>query len=154
MQHAIKRWMYEGGRPNRLAAFLNGIWGWVGSLGLGGSRVNTLQVRGRRTRRLTSIPVVIADYEGERYVVAMLGEGANWVANVRAAGGQSALRHGNRETVHLEEVDAGARAPILRRYLEVAPGARAHIPVDQRAPLAEFEQIASQYPVFHVRVDR
>ncbi|HME04687.1 MAG TPA: nitroreductase/quinone reductase family protein [Solirubrobacteraceae bacterium] len=153
MQQAIKRWMYESGRPNRLAALLNGIWRWVGSLGLGGSRVNTLEVRGRRTGRLTSFPVVLADYEGERYVVAMLGEGANWVANVRAAGGQAVLRHGNHETVRLEEVDVGARAPVLRRYLQVAPGARAHVPVDRRAPLEKFERVASQYPVFRVRVD-
>ncbi|OLT01354.1 hypothetical protein BJF90_32370 [Pseudonocardia sp. CNS-004] len=39
------------------------------------------------------------------------------------------LRHGRREAVRLLEVDAGARAPILRRYLAVAPGARAHLPV-------------------------
>jgi hypothetical protein len=35
-----------------------------------------------------------------------------------------------REGVHLEELHPDAHAPILRRYLEVAPGARAHIPVD------------------------
>jgi hypothetical protein len=56
--------------------------------------------------------------------------------------------------VRLEEVDARACAPILRRYLQVAPGARAHIPVDRRAPLAEFEQIAAQYPVFLVMADQ
>ena len=43
------------------------------------------------------------------------------------------------------------RAPILRRYLEVAGGARAHFSVDRRAPLSEFEAIAPQYPVFRVR---
>jgi hypothetical protein len=110
-------------------------------------------VRGRRTGRATSFPVVVADYQGERYLVAMLGEGVNWVANVRAAGGQAVLRHGRREAVRLEEVDPAARAPILQRYLQVAPGARSHVPVDWRAPLAEFERIASQYPVFRVRVD-
>ena len=56
-----------------------------------------------------------------------------------------------REPVNLEEVRAGERAPILRRYLEVAGGARAHFPVDRRAPLSEFEAIAPQYPVFRVR---
>jgi hypothetical protein len=52
--------------------------------------------------------------------------------------------------VHLEEVEAGARAPILRRYLAVAPGARPHIPVNRHAPLQEFEQIAKDFPVFRV----
>jgi hypothetical protein len=46
-------------------------------------------MQGRRRGRLISLPVVVADYEGERYLVAMLGEDVNWVANVCAA---SALR--------------------------------------------------------------
>lgn len=94
--------------------------------------------------------MVVADYEGERYLVAMLGAGANWVSNVRAAGGHAVLRHGRREVVRLEEVEAGGRALILTRYLELAPGARAHIPVDPNASPAAFERIVSQYPVFRV----
>jgi hypothetical protein len=117
------------------------------------ARLNTLEVRGRRTGKLRSFPVVVADYQGERYVVAMLGEGVNWVANVRASSGHAVLRHGRREPVRLEEVAPAIRAPILQRYLQLAPGARAHVPVDSRAPLAEFEAIAHQYPIFRVRAD-
>jgi len=95
---------------------------------------------------------VVADYRGERYLVSMLGEGTNWVRNVRAAHGRAVLRRGHREVIRLDEVDPGQRAPILRRYLECAPGARTHIPVGRAAPLQEFERIAAQYPVFHVTV--
>jgi deazaflavin-dependent oxidoreductase (nitroreductase family) len=151
---AVMRWMYRSGRPNRIAALLNRGWAIAGAAGLWPKRLVTLEVRGRRSGRLISFPLVMADYQGERYLVAMLGEGTNWVSNVRAAGGQAVLCHGQREAVHLEEVDPGARAPILRRYLEVAPGARPHIPVDRRAPLVEFEHLAAQYPVFRVRADR
>jgi deazaflavin-dependent oxidoreductase (nitroreductase family) len=150
MPHQLDRWMYRGGRPNRVARFLNGIWGRAAAAGLPPHRLNALEVRGRHSGRLRSFPVVVADHEGQRYVVAMLGEGVNWVANVQAADGQAVLRHGRREAVCLEEVDPGARAPILKRYLELAPGARSHIPVDPGAPPAAFERIASQYPVFHV----
>jgi len=52
--------------------------------------------------------------------------------------------------VILKETDPSMRAPILRRYLEVAPGGRAHLPIDQDAPLEQFEQIAEQYPVFRI----
>lgn len=142
--------MYGGGRPNRVAALLNGAWRIIGAAGLWPKRLNTLEGRGRRTGRLISSPVMVADYQGERYLVAMLGEMTNWVANVRAAEGQVVLRHGRREAARLEEVDPGLRAPILRRYLQVAPGARAHIPVDRRASLAEFERIAARYPVFRI----
>ncbi len=147
----LYRWMYRGGRPNRLARLLNRISAIQFATGLIlPSRVGTIEVIGRRTGRLISFPIVITEYQGERYLVAMFGQNTNWVRNVRAAGGRAVLRHGRREAVRLEEVDASARAPILRRYLAIAPGARPHMPVDWRAPLAAFERIAAQYPVFRI----
>jgi deazaflavin-dependent oxidoreductase (nitroreductase family) len=151
MTSNTRRRLYAGGRPHRLARLLNRGQAALHAAGIWPKRLATLEVRGRRSGRLRSVPVVIAEVEGERYLVAMLGEGAGWVANVRAAGGDAALRHGRREPVRLEEVEPGERAPILRRYLEVAAGARAHFPVDRRAPLSEFEAIAPRYPVFRVR---
>jgi hypothetical protein len=153
MPHTLDKWMYRGGHPNRVASALNGIWRLVGVAGLPPHRLNTLEVRGRRTQKVRSFPVVVADYEGERYLVAMLGESANWVANVWASGGHAVLRHGEHEAVRLEEVAPARRAPILKRYLELAPGARAHVPVDWQAPLADFEAIARRYPVFRVCAD-
>jgi hypothetical protein len=93
---------------------------------------------------------VIADWHGERYLVAMLGERANWVRNVRAAQGRAVLRRGTREAVLLEDVPVDKRPPILRRYLELAPGARPHIRVDRHAPLTDFASIAGCIPVFRV----
>jgi deazaflavin-dependent oxidoreductase (nitroreductase family) len=112
-----------------------------------------LEVTGRRSGRRIALPLVIADFEGERYLVAMLGERASWVANVRAAGGRAVLRHGRREEIRLEEVAPADRARILKRYLQVAPGARAHFPVDQRAPLTSFEAVAPQHPVFRIATE-
>ena len=153
MPHQLDTWLYKGGRPNRLASVLNGVSRLVGVAGLPPHRLNALEVRGRRTGKLRSFPVVVADYEGERYLVAMLGEGANWAANVRASGGHAVLRHGHREAVRLEEVDPASRAPILKRYLQLAPGARAHMAVDRQAALADFDAVAQRYPVFRVRSD-
>jgi deazaflavin-dependent oxidoreductase (nitroreductase family) len=150
---AFLRWCYRGGRPNRLASALNRIGALLSSAGLSPSRMATLEVRGRRSGRSLSFPVVLAEHDGNRYLVAMLGEGTNWVANVRADGGRAVLGHGRREAVRLEEVDPGSRAPILRRYLQVALGARPHISVDRRAPLADFERVSDRYPVFRIRAD-
>jgi hypothetical protein len=80
----------------------------------------------------------------------MLGADVNWVRNVQAAGGNVTLRHGRREEVHLEEVAAGRRAPVLKAYLQRAPGARAHLPIDKDAPLTAFEQVAPRFPAFRV----
>ena len=153
MTSATRRRLYAGRRPGRVARVLNRGQAALHSVGIWPKRLATLEVVGRRSGRRISLPVVIADHEGERYLVAMLGENASWVANVRAAGGHVALRHGKREALRLEEVAPADRAPILRRYLDVAAGARAHFPLDRHAPLEDFEAIASQYPVFRVRPD-
>ncbi len=144
------RWLYRSGRPNRLARLQNQASAMAFAAGIWPKRAAALEVRGRRSGRAISFPVVIADYEGERYLVSMLDEGTNWVRNVRAAGGQAVLRHGGREAVLLEEISADTRPPILRRYLALAPGARPHIPIDRHAPLEEFERIAPQVPVFRI----
>lgn len=149
--YPVKRWMYRSGRPGRLArAMLRVDVKQFSSGHLSLRRAMTLEVVGRRTGALISVPVVVADYDGERYLVAMLGKSANWVGNVRAAGGRAVLRRGQPEQVRLEEVDVGERPPILRRYLTLAPGARPHFPVDRNAPTEEFARIAAQFPVFHV----
>jgi len=80
----------------------------------------------------------------------MLGRDAAWVHNVKAAAGRAVLYHGGAEPVRLEDLAAEKRVPVLKAYLQRAPGARPHLPVDEDAPLAEFEAIAEQFPVFRV----
>src|SRR5713101_7339883 len=122
----------------------------VASSGVAPNYLASLEVAGRKSGRIFSLPVVIAIVEGQRYLVSMLGESGQWVRNVRAAGGRAVLRSGGREEVQLEEVPTGQRAPILRAYLQRAPGARPHVPVNKDATLAEFERIAAAFPVFRV----
>jgi len=99
---------------------------------------------------MISFPVVVAEYQGERYLVAMLGQKTNWVRNLRGGDGRAVLRRGRPENVSLVEDWSDDRAAILRRYLEVAPGARPFFEIDRHAPLGEFEKIVDQYPVFRV----
>ncbi|WP_280399717.1 nitroreductase/quinone reductase family protein [Nocardia carnea] len=113
-------------------------------------RAATLELRGRKSGRLISFPIAIADHDGERYLVAMLGDRTNWVRNVRAGDGRAVLRHGRREEIRLIEETTGRRAAILRRFLQVAPGARPHFPIDRHAGQADFERIADRYPVFRI----
>jgi len=148
---SVKRWMYRGDRPNWLARTLNRVSALhYGSGLLAPDSWVTLEVTGRRSGRTVDCPLAVTTYHHERYLVSMLGQNANWVANVRAAHGDVVLRHGRREPVHLIEVDVAERAPILRGFLAHAPGARPHMPVDRHAPIGEFERIAADYPVFRV----
>jgi len=148
---AFKRWMYRSGRPNILAKIQNRGWAILHSLGIFPDRFVTLEVAGRKSGKIVSFPLAIVMMDKERYLVSMLGDGTNWVRNVRAASGKAKLVHGIREQVLLEEVDISQRAPILKAYLQIAPGARPHIPVSKDAPISEFEKIASKYPVFRLK---
>ncbi len=146
----FKRWMYRGGRPHTLAKIINRGWAIVHSSGILPNYFVTLEVVGRQSGKVISFPLAMVVVNGERYLVSMLGADANWVKNVRAAGGTATLRHGRSEHVVLQEVEVSQRAPILKVYLQRARGARPHIPIDKDAPIAEFEKISAQYPVFRV----
>lgn len=146
----FKRWLYRGNRPGALAALLNRGSAIVHALGIAPNYLVTLEVVGRRSGRPVSLPLVMAVVEGERYLVSMLGADVAWVRNVKATGGRAVLRHGRTEQVRLEELPAEQRAPVLKAYLQRAPGARPHVPVSKDAPLEDFEAIAAQIPVFRV----
>ena len=145
--------MYRGGHPNSLTKIINKGWAFIHSLGIFPNYLATLEVVGRQSGKVISFPLAITIMNGERYLVSMLGKDANWVRNVRAAGGKVTLRHGIREHVLLEEVDIRETAPIIKRFLQLAPGARPHIPVDKDAPVSEFEKIVADFPVFRVKND-
>lgn len=147
---SLKRWFYRGGHPNRLARVLDRCTAAIYALGVAPNYLVVLEVRGRRSGRTIALPLVMVIVGEERYLVSMLGEDVNWVRNVRAVGGNVTLRHGRREEVRLEEVVVDRRAPVLKTYLKRAPNARAHLPVSEDVPLADFEPVASRFPVFRV----
>ncbi len=145
-----RRVFYQNRRPTRVGMLVVRAYGAFAALGLPPSWNLALEVTGKKTGKTYSIPLAAADYEGERYLVSMMGKDVAWVRNVHAAGGRATIRHGSRTPVVLEDVPVELRAPILKAYLRRAPGARPHIPVGYRAPVAAFERIAADYPVFRV----
>ena len=144
------RWLYRNGRPNLLARTINAMWARVFATGRIPWPVATLEVIGRKSGKPVRLPIVIADLDGERYLVSMLGEDTNWVRNVRAAEHRAVLVQRDRTAVRLDEVPVELRAPIIKRYCKVATSGRVHIPVDPNAPIAAFEAIATGYPVFRI----
>lgn len=147
---AFHRWLYNGGHPNALAKLLNRAWASIHARGVAPNLMVTLEVVGRQSGNIIRFPLMLTVLNNERYLVSMLGTEANWVRNVRAAAGKACLRHGIAEQVVLEEVAAEQRAPILKAFLQRAPGARPHIPIAIQAPLSEFEAISAKYPVFKI----
>jgi hypothetical protein len=145
-----KRQMYEGHRPNQVARIANAVWRFIASSGIAPNYVVTLEVTGRKSGRVIAFPVVLALVDGQRYLVSMLGTEAQWVKNVRAADGKAVIHSGSRQPVRLEELPVEQRPPILKNYLQRAPGGRPHIPVDKDAPLSEFDKIAADFPIFRI----
>ena len=88
----LGRWLYAGGRPNRLARALNRLSVLQVGAGLLPARVVTLEVPGRVSGRTVSFPLVAVEQDGATYLVAMLGHRTNWVRNVAANGGRAVLR--------------------------------------------------------------
>lgn len=145
---------YAGGRPNEEARGIQRRFMRIIERGLAPFAV-VLETRGRTSGKPRRVPLAVARRRGIRYLVSMLGPDVDWVRNVRAAGGRAALIRRHRQEVVLTEVPVAERAPILRRYLLVAFGARPHMHVRWNAPLRDFERVAADYPVFRVdRVDR
>lgn len=104
-------WMYRGGRPNRFARLQNRGTAVAFAAGILPKRAAALEIRGRRSGRVISFPVAIADFEGERYLVSMLGR-------TRTGCATSRLR-----TARLCCVMAVAR-PCASRKLTRAPALR------------------------------
>ena len=141
---------YAGGRPNAFTKRLNSGQARLTARGIFPALLVALETRGRRSGRPCLVQLDVAQVDMERYLVSMLGETADWVRNAHASAGAAVLRHGTTEEVTLEDVPVPRRAPILKAYLQVAPGARPHFDIDRDAPLAEFEKVAARYPVFRI----
>jgi deazaflavin-dependent oxidoreductase (nitroreductase family) len=141
---------YRDRRPTRLGKLANDTTGWLAAQGIGPWWQMTLETKGRRSGRTVSTVLVEATYDGQEYLVSMLGERSAWVRNVRAAGGEAVIRHGHRRRVRLEDVPVDERAPIIKAYLQRAYNARPHFDVPYDAPIEEFERVAADYPAFRI----
>lgn len=148
-QAGYLRYFYRGWRPTRVGRVWSRMYAWVSGLGLLPRTLLTLQTKDRSGRICATI-LVVATYQGQRYLVSMLGEGSEWVKNVRAAGGIAAIKRGRSQPVQLTEIPRDERASILKAWSQVATSGRHHLPVSHDAPISAFEAIAGDYPVFRI----
>jgi deazaflavin-dependent oxidoreductase (nitroreductase family) len=102
--------------PTKSDRIFNNTVGFLTKIGISlfGSRV--LAVRGRKTGEWRTTPVNLLTHDGEKYLVAPRGQ-AQWVRNMRVAGGGE-LRVGRRREVFTVTELADADKPeVLRLYL-------------------------------------
>lgn len=136
---------YHLGRARR---FVNLVMAPLARLGLAGRHTYVLTVRGRRTGKRYSIPVILIE-DDARWLVAPYGD-VGWVRNARAAGEVQLTRAGRSERLAIDEVTSGEAAPILQRYLERVPVVRPFFDVSASSSLSEFVAEAPRHPVFRL----
>ena len=144
------RLFYRDWRPTGFGKIVSWALAWLSGLGLTPPLLVNLQVRGRSSGRLRTTVLVATIHEGQRYLVSMLGDGSDWVRNVRAARGEAFIKRGRSRPVVLTEIPSTERAPILKAWCQLATSGRQHLPVSNDAPIAAFEGIAKDYPVFRI----
>jgi deazaflavin-dependent oxidoreductase (nitroreductase family) len=108
-----------------------------------------LTVAGRKSGKPRSTPVTPMIVDGRQYVAGV--PGADWIANVRAAG-QGRLERGRRvEQVRMLELPDEEAAPLLRRLPAEVPGWISFLKkgelITDGTP-DEFEALAGTVPIF------
>ena len=137
-------------RPSKVTQWMNRSMSWLAQAGLTPSDTVTIEVKGRRSGQTRTNVVTSVDVDGVTYLVSPRGN-SEWVRNVRAAGGETMIRHRGRKRVRLEEVPIDQRAPIIKAYLaKTWRATQQHIEVDRNAPVEEFQRIADRHPVFRI----
>ncbi|WP_055403140.1 MULTISPECIES: nitroreductase family deazaflavin-dependent oxidoreductase [unclassified Mycobacterium] len=119
-------------------------------MSFGGESPVVLTVKGRKSGAPRSTPVTPMTVDGHQYVVAGF-PGADWVANVRAAGEATIARGRQVQRVRMAELSADDARPILRLFpTEVPTGVgfmtRAGLVTEGRPE--EFEALAGRCAVF------
>jgi hypothetical protein len=136
---------YHLGRARRL---VNAMMGPLARVGLAGRHTYNLTVRGRKTGREYSVPVILIENR-ERWLVAPYGA-VGWVRNARASGEVQLSRAGRSERLRIQEVTPERSAPVLQQYLKAVPVVRPFFDVTPNSPLADFIAEAPRHPVFHL----
>jgi len=109
-----------------------------------------LTIRGRKSGQPHTVPVVLVEQDGERWLVAPYGV-VQWVRNIRAAGTATLNRGRRSETISVTELPAQEAAPILKEYLlHVSGGVRSYFDAKRDSPLEAFERDAPRHPVFRI----
>jgi deazaflavin-dependent oxidoreductase (nitroreductase family) len=102
-------------RPYRKSGFFNNRI--LGPLMVALGVTPSIRIRGRKSGKLYSMPVLPLDYEGKRYLVAPRGD-THWARNLRAAGQGDLRIKGRTEHFTATEIPASARGPLVDAYVK------------------------------------
>ncbi len=108
-----------------------------------------LTVRGRRSGKEHTTPVLAVSEDGHRWLVAPYGD-VKWVLNVRTNPRARLSRDGWSQDVLLTELEPKDAVPTLRAYLAKAPIVRPYFDVTPSSGDAEYLAETPRHPVFAI----
>jgi deazaflavin-dependent oxidoreductase (nitroreductase family) len=108
-----------------------------------------LTVRGRTTGQPHTVPVILIEQDGQRWLVASYGV-VQWVRNLRAAGTATLTRGRRSEAISVTELPAQEAAPVLKQYLVKVAAVRPFFDATIDSPLEAFELEVPRHPVFQI----
>lgn len=137
-------------RPGLAARIINRLYGWITRIGLGLPNSYVLQVSGRKTGKIRSVPVNVLSYNGKVFLVATRGY-TQWSRNVLATRNITLKRGTLRTEFRARVVLAAEKPKILKAYAtRFRWMVKRFFPVPAGAPSASFAPIADRYPVFEL----
>jgi deazaflavin-dependent oxidoreductase (nitroreductase family) len=137
-------------RPNVAERILNRGIGALVRVGLGPSHMRVLEVRGRKSGKLYSLPVDLLIDGGRQYLVAPRGF-TEWVRNAEVAGEITLRRGGRAERYRLRVLPDAEKLPVLKAYLDrFRREVQRYFVVPAGSPAATFAPHATRYPAFEL----
>ena len=104
-------------KPTRADRIFNGAVHWLARRGISLFGTREIRVVGRSSGEVRSAVINVLDVGGDHYLVAPRGQ-AQWVRNIRVAGGGE-LRIGRKvEPFRAEELADADKPPVIHAYLD------------------------------------
>jgi deazaflavin-dependent oxidoreductase (nitroreductase family) len=137
-------------KPTAIERLFNAAIGGLVRIGIGLPDMRVLEVRGRKSGKLYTLPVDLLSHDGKLYLVAPRGRAA-WVRNAEASG-SIVLRRGSRaESFALRALSDAEKPPILKAYLDrFHREVQRFFPLKAGSPVEAFAAHAATYPAFEL----
>jgi len=137
-------------RPSFPVRVVNRLYGWITGIGFGRPNSYLLQVSGRKTGKIRSVPINVLSYNGKLFLVGTRGH-TQWSRNALANRNITLKRGRLRTEFRLREVLDAEKPKILKAYVNRFRRISGRFfPLPASAPSGAFAPIAARYPVFEL----
>ena len=138
-------------RLSLIDRLFNGLIGALVGLGVGPAHMRVLEVRGRKSGKLYTLPVDLLSHQGKTYLVAPRGN-TQWVRNAEASAVVTLRRGKQAERYRLRPLANAEKPPIIKAYLDTfRREVQRFFPVPAGSPIDAFVPLAERYPAFELQ---